>query len=100
MSDEKKYKVRCLKAINISGVPRANGEEVFVHEKDARDLVLRKRVIALNYHIDYNRTNNIVMVVEGTTKNQEEKLAELEHKEKKQKEASESKDEKKEKKKA
>ena len=82
---EKIYKVKCLKEINISGVPRREGEEVMVTEKDARDLVLRKRVIALNFHIDYNRSANIVTVVEGTTKSQQEKIDEYMDKEEKKK---------------
>ena len=56
-----------------------------VHEKDARDLVLRKRVIALNFHIEYKRDINAVIVNEGLTKNQDEKLEEFTYKEEKKK---------------
>ena len=82
---EKIYKVKCLKAIGINGVPYAKGEEVMVSEKDARDLVLRKRVIALNFHIEYKRDANAVSVNEGITKNQSLKIAEFKEKELKEK---------------
>lgn len=81
MSD-KPYKVKCLKAIGISGVPYAKGEELMVSEKDARDLVIRKRVIALNFHIEYKREANMVMVNDGVTKNQANKIEEFKEKEK------------------
>lgn len=81
---EKPYEVKCLKAIGINGVPYAKDEVVMVSEKDARDLVIRKRVIAMNFHIEYKRDNNLVQVNEGVTKKQAEKIAAYKEKEKKE----------------
>ena len=80
MSD-KPYLVKCLKAIGISGEPHAKDAEVYVSEKDARELVIRKRVIALNFHIDWKRDSRTVIVNEGVTKNQAIKIEEFKEKE-------------------
>lgn len=82
MSGEKKYLVKCLKSIGISGTPYPEGAEVYVNEADAKTLVQRKRVIALNFHIEYKRESNMIIVNDGTTKNQAEKIESFREKEK------------------